>query len=231
MRSKKPNGTRTGISKHHGRYSKSDHLRQDCVKWTSRRKRLWRRILVKYAVENSDLLVFSSRDFQFSGKNSFTPLLYFVRNHFQSVQDCCCVLYWYMSASVIKAMKVRPVVCRKFWFQYPISATWTWRVTATSLFNYLIGYSVQRGPVVWEQYIASVFSCPRCPREVWERAGETLGDVNSSCTVESRIDPVENAMGLGWSHPRRPRGGQFGQENFQERARAGRGPGMLVLSN
>ena len=33
---------------------------------------------------------------------------------------------------------------------------------------------------------------PRCPREVWERAGEYLS-VTSQLTVESRIDRVENA--------------------------------------
>jgi len=38
-------------------------------------------------------------------------------------------------------------------------------------------------------------------------------------------------MGLGWSHPRSPGGGQFGQENFQERTGAGRAPGMLLVSN
>ena len=55
-------GVRTGIAKHHGRYSKSDHLCQDGEEWTSRRKRMWRRIFVKYAVEISDLPLFSSRD-------------------------------------------------------------------------------------------------------------------------------------------------------------------------
>ena len=32
----KPGGVRTTIAKHHGRYSKSDHLCQDGVEWTSR---------------------------------------------------------------------------------------------------------------------------------------------------------------------------------------------------
>ena len=32
----------------------------------------------------------------------------------------------------------------------------------------------------------------RCPREVWERAGEYLS-VTSQLTVESRIDRAENA--------------------------------------
>ena len=52
-----------------------------------------------------------------------------------------------------------------------------------------------------------------------------------SCTVESRIDRAENAVELGWSHPRSPRGSQFGQENFQERSGAGRAPGKLLVSN
>ena len=55
-------GVCPGIAKHHGRYSKSDHLCQDGEEWTSRRKRLRRRIFVKYAVEISDLPLFSSRD-------------------------------------------------------------------------------------------------------------------------------------------------------------------------
>ena len=49
--------------------------------------------LPKYALEISELLLLSSRDFEFSDENSLTPLLYFVRNRFQSVQDCCFVLY------------------------------------------------------------------------------------------------------------------------------------------
>ena len=52
-----------------------------------------------------------------------------------------------------------------------------------------------------------------------------------SCTVQSRIDRAENAVELGWSHPRSPGGSQFGQENFQERSGAGRAPGMLLVSN
>ena len=49
----------TGIAKHHGRCSKSDHLCQDGVGWTSTTKR---RIFVKYAVEISYFPLFSSRD-------------------------------------------------------------------------------------------------------------------------------------------------------------------------
>ena len=35
-------------------------------------------------------------------------------------------------------------------------------------------------------------------------------------------------MGLGWSHPRSPGDGQFGQENVQERSGAGRAPGTAT---
>ena len=38
----------------------------------------------------------------------------------------------------------------------------------------------------------------RCPREVWERAGEYLS-VTSQLLVESRNDRTENAWGLGCS--------------------------------
>ena len=62
MASCSPGGVHTGIAKHHGRYSKSDHLCQDGEEWTSRRKRLRRRIFIKYAIEISDLPLFSSRD-------------------------------------------------------------------------------------------------------------------------------------------------------------------------
>ena len=37
----------------------------------------------------------------------------------------------------------------------------------------------------------------RCPREVWERAGENLS-VTSQLMVESRNDRAENAWGLSW---------------------------------
>ena len=37
----------------------------------------------------------------------------------------------------------------------------------------------------------------RCPREVWERAGENLS-VTSQLIVEYRNDRAENAWGLGW---------------------------------
>ena len=74
-------GMRTRIAKHHGRCSKSDHLSQDGVDRRCRRKRLWRRIFVKYAVEIRDLPLFSSRDvwktkaIELSEKNSVIPLI------------------------------------------------------------------------------------------------------------------------------------------------------------
>ena len=74
-------GARTGIAKHHGQCSKSDHLCQDGVDRRCRRKRLWRRIFVKYAVEIRDLPSFSSRDvwkteaIELSEKNSVIPLI------------------------------------------------------------------------------------------------------------------------------------------------------------
>ena len=40
---------------------------------------------------------------------------------------------------------------------------------------------------------------PRFPREIWERAGESLS-MTSQLTVESN-DGAENALGLGCSHP------------------------------
>ena len=39
---------------------------------------------------------------------------------------------------------------------------------------------------------------PRCPREVWEKAVESLS-VMSQLTVESRIDRAENVLGQGWT--------------------------------
>ena len=57
-----PGGVRTEIAKHHARYSKSDHLCEDGEECRSRRKRLRRRIFVKYAVEISDLPFSSVRD-------------------------------------------------------------------------------------------------------------------------------------------------------------------------
>ena len=147
--------------------------------------------------------------------------------------DCCFVLYWYMYALVIKALEVRPVVRRKFWFHYQISATWTWRVTTTIFFITWLVIQWQCGSVVLEPPIplASVLSCP----VVWAKSGKEIVRLSrwrhSSCTVESRIDRAENAMGLGWSHPRSPGDGQFGQENVQERSGAGRTPGMLLVLN
>ena len=52
-----PGSVCTGIAKHRGRYSKSDRLCQD-----GEEKRLWSGIFVKYAVEISNLPLFSSRD-------------------------------------------------------------------------------------------------------------------------------------------------------------------------
>ena len=46
-----PGGVRNTIAKHHGRYSKSDHLCQDGVEWTSR---LRREYFVNYAVDIYD---------------------------------------------------------------------------------------------------------------------------------------------------------------------------------
>ena len=43
---------------------------------------------------------------------------------------------------------------------------------------------------------------PRCPREVWEKAVESL-PVMSQLTVESRIDGAENVLGQGWTAMRR----------------------------
>ena len=54
---------RTGIAKHHGRYSKSDQLCQDGEEGISRRKQLRRRIFVKeIGKEISDLPLFHLRD-------------------------------------------------------------------------------------------------------------------------------------------------------------------------
>ena len=73
-----PGGVCTGIAKHHGRYSKSDHLCQDGEEWTSRRKRLRRRIFVKYAVEisNSSRDVCKNKGYRIiAGENSVIPLI------------------------------------------------------------------------------------------------------------------------------------------------------------
>ena len=108
-----------------------------------------------------------------------------------------------MCALVIKALKVRPVVRRKVWLHYQISATWTWRVTTTIFFITWLVIQWQCGSVVWEPPIplASVLSCP----VVWAKSGKEMARLSrwrhSSCTVESRIDRAKNAMELGWSHP------------------------------
>ena len=44
-------------------------------------------------------------------------------------------------------------------------------------------------------YLATLL--PHCPREVWERAGESLL-VTSQLTVKSMTDRAENTWGLGW---------------------------------
>ena len=124
---------RTGIAKHHGRYSKSDHLCQDGEEWTSRRKRLRRRIFVKYAVEISDLPLFSSRDVCknkayriIGGKqcHSVNKCILFEITRMQSVNRRIAALFY---ASVMKVLKARPGVRRKKWFHRQISATRTTR--------------------------------------------------------------------------------------------------------
>ena len=135
-----------------------------------------------------------------------------------------------MYALVIKALKVRPVVRRKVWLHYQISATWTWRVTTTIFFITWLVIQWQCGSVVWEPRIplASVLSCSVvCAKSGKEKVRLSRWS-HSSCTVESRIDRAENAMWLGWSHPRSPGDGQFGQENVQERSGAGRAPGTAT---
>ena len=73
---------RTGIAKHHGRYSKSDQLCQDGEEGISSRKQLRRRIFVKeIGKEISDLPLFHLRDvfknkaIELSGKNSVIVLV------------------------------------------------------------------------------------------------------------------------------------------------------------
>ena len=112
-------GVRTGIAKHHGRYSKSDHLCQDGEEWTSRRKRLQRRIFVKYAVEISDLPLFSSTDVCknkgyriIGGKQclSVNKCNLFEITRMQSVNRRIAALFYASVASVMKVLKVRPGV-------------------------------------------------------------------------------------------------------------------------
>ena len=60
--------------------------------------------------------------------------------------------------------------------------------------------AVVRKSPIFRPNVVSVLAClvprrsllPRCPREVWERAGVYLS-VTSQLTVESRIDRAENA--------------------------------------
>jgi len=84
----------------------------------------------------------------------------------------------------------------------------------------------QCGPVVWEPPIplASVLSCPVvCAKSGKERVRLSRWR-HSSCTVESRIDRAENAMGLGWSHPRSPRGRSVWSRKFSRTGRSGASP-------
>ena len=100
-------------------HSKSDRLCQDGVEWTSRRKRLRRRIFVKYAVEISYLPLFSSRDvcknkgYRIIGEkecHSVNKCILFEITRMQSVNRRIAALFY---ASVMKVLKVRPVVRRK----------------------------------------------------------------------------------------------------------------------
>ena len=126
-------GVRTGIAKHHGRYSKSDQLCQNGEEWTSRRKWLRRGIFVKYAVEISDLALFYSRDV-FKNKcyrivwerqcHSVNKCILFEITCMRSVNRRIAALFY---ALVMKVLKVRPVVRRKKWFHRQISATRTTR--------------------------------------------------------------------------------------------------------
>ena len=105
-----------------------------------------------------------------------------------------------MYALVIKALKVRPVVRRKFWFHYQISATWTWRVTTT------IFLSRDQSLAVWPSSLGAAYTfgvsslLPRCLCQVAGKERVRLSRWrHSSCNVESRIGRAENAMGLGLS--------------------------------
>ena len=112
-------GVCTGIAKHHGWYSKSDHLCQDGEEWTSCRKRLQRWICVKYAVEISDLPLFSSRDicknkgYWVVGEKQchwVNKCILFEITRMQLVNRRIAALFY---AAVMKILKVRHVVCRK----------------------------------------------------------------------------------------------------------------------
>ena len=124
---------RTGIAKHHARYSKSDHLCQDGEEWISRRKRLRRRIFVKYAVEISDLPLFSSKDVcknkgyrNIGGKqcHSVNKCNFFEITRMQSLNRRIAALFY---ASVMKVLKVTAGVRWNKWFYRQISATRTKR--------------------------------------------------------------------------------------------------------
>ena len=119
----KAGGVRTEITKHHGRYSKSDHLCQDGEEWTSRSKLPRRRIFVKHAVEISDLPLFSSRDvcknksYRIIGEKQChsvnkSVLFEITITCMQSVNRRIAALFLFY-ISIIKVPKVRPVVRRK----------------------------------------------------------------------------------------------------------------------
>ena len=89
------------------------------MEWTSRRKRLLRRIFVKYAVEISDLPLFSSRDvcknegYRIIGQKQrhlVNKCILFEITRMKSVNPRIAALFY---ASVMKVLKVRPVVRRK----------------------------------------------------------------------------------------------------------------------
>ena len=143
-----------GIAKHHGRYSKSDHLCQDGEEWTSRRKRLRRRIFVKYAVEISDLPLFSSRDVCknkgyriIRGKqcHSVNKCILFEITRMQSVNRRIAVLFY---ALVMKVLKVRPGVRRKKGFHRQISAARTTR--------YYNAFFIFKLKLAWKSCVMSV---------------------------------------------------------------------------
>ena len=143
-------GVCPGIAKHHGRYSNSDHLCQDGEEWTSRRKRLRRRIFVKYAVEISDLPLFSSRDVCknkgyriIGGKqcHSVNKCILFEITRMQSVNRRIAALFY---ASIMKVLKVRPGVRRKKWFHRQISAARTTR--------YYNAFFIFKLKLAWKSY-------------------------------------------------------------------------------
>ena len=133
-----PGGVRTGIAKHHKRYSKSDHLCLDGEEWTSHSKRLWRQIFVKYAVEISDLPLFSSRDvcknkgYWVVGEKQCHCVnkgISFEITCMQLVNQKIAALF---NASVMKVLKVRPVVCQRNDFIVRLVQLELWGTTTIS---------------------------------------------------------------------------------------------------